>query len=70
MRSKSLIFLLLFFFFSYINSEDYKSFISNLNLDLEEVTVVTKDRYINTIWAISSNDPSNRNEGQQFSNMV
>ena len=61
MRNKVLIFLILFFVFSYINSEDYKSFITNLNLNLEEVTVVTKDRYINTIWAVSSNDLSKRN---------
>ena len=31
---------------SSIKGEDYKSFISNLNLNLEEINVVTEDRYI------------------------
>ena len=61
MRNNTLILLLLSYLLSFINTEDYKSFISNLNLDLEEVTVVTKDRYVNSIWILASNDPSNRN---------
>ena len=61
MRNNALIFLLLTYLLSSIVTEDYKSFISNLNLDLEEATVVTKDRYVNSIWIIASNDPSNRN---------
>ena len=44
-----------------IKSEDYKSYISKLNLNLEEVIVTTEDRYINTIWALTSKDPLNRN---------
>ena len=43
------------------NAEDYKSFISKLNLKLEEATIVTEDRYINNIWILGSSDPSNRN---------
>jgi len=61
MRNNAIIFLLLSYLLSSINSDDYKSFISSLNLDLEEITVVTKERYANTIWALTSNDPSNRN---------
>ena len=61
MRNNTLILLLLSYLLSFINTEDYKSFISNLNLDLEEATVVTKDRYVNSIWILASNDPSNRN---------
>ena len=61
MRINAIIFLLLSYLLSSINTEDYKSFISNLNLDLEEATVVTKDRYVNSIWILSSNDPLNRN---------
>ena len=61
MRKTKIILALLAYLFSFTNAEDYKSFISSLNLDLEEVTVVTKDRYVNTIWAITSNDSSNRN---------
>ena len=44
-----------------IHNEDYKSFIAKLNLNLEEVQVITEDRYVNTIWILTSNDPSNRN---------
>jgi len=61
MRDKIVIFFLLAYLLSYINTEDYKSFISSLDLDLEEVTVVTKDRYVNTIWILTSRDSSNRN---------
>jgi len=42
-------------------SEDYKSYISKLGLNLEEGTVITEDRYINTIWILTSKDPNNRN---------
>ena len=57
------IFCLLQFFsiLLFIYSEDYKSYISKLNLDLEEVQVVTEDRYINTVWVLTSKDQSNRN---------
>ena len=67
MRKTKIILALLAYLFSFTNAEDYKSFISSLNLDLEEVTVVTKDRYVNTIWAITSNDSSNRNGRSVFS---
>ena len=66
MRINAIIFLLLSYLLSSINTEDYKSFISNLNLDLEEATVVTKDRYVNSIWILSSNDPLNRNGKSVF----
>ena len=42
-------------------NEDYKSYISNLGLDLEEDTVTTEDRYVNTMWRLTSKDPNNRN---------
>jgi len=42
-------------------NEDYKSYISNLGLDLEEETVTTEDRYVNTMWRLTSKDPNNRN---------
>lgn len=45
----------------FIHTEDYKSYISKLYLDLEEVQVVTEDSYINTIWILTSKDQSNRN---------
>jgi len=61
MRNNEIIFLLLSYLLSFAIAEDYKSFISSLDLNLEEATVVTKDRYVNSIWIISSNDPSNRN---------
>lgn len=40
---------------------DYKSFIEGLGLDLEEAQVVTKDRYVNTVWIIKSKNESIRN---------
>ena len=46
---------------SSIKGEDYKSFISNLNLNLEEINVVTEDRYILSIWELTSKDKNNRN---------
>ena len=51
----------LYISFTYIEANDYKSFISNLNLNLEEIQVVTEDRYVNTIWALTSKDEFNRN---------
>ena len=45
----------------FIKAEDYKSFTAKLNINLEEVEVVTEDRYVNTIWILTSNDNSNRN---------
>ena len=60
--NKSSILLLLFsslFLFAY--NEDYKSFIDNLDLNLEEEQVITEDRYVNTIWVLTSKDESNRN---------
>ena len=54
-------FLTLFSLILLVKNEDYKSFISNLNLNLEEVEVITEDRYINTIWILTSKDPLNRN---------
>ena len=47
--------------FTFIKSNDYRSFIYNLNLNLEEIQVVTEDRYVNTIWALTSKDEFNRN---------
>ena len=47
--------------FTFIKANDYRSFISNLNLNLEEIQVVTEDRYVNTIWALTSKDEFNRN---------
>ena len=56
------LFLLLFLsILLVIHSEDYKSYTAKLNLDLEEIQVVTEDRYINTIWVLTSKDQSNRN---------
>ena len=45
----------------FVQSEDYKSFTAKLNIDLEEAEIVTEDRYVNTIWILTSNDSSNRN---------
>ena len=53
--------LILSSLFIFIFNEDYKSYISKLNLDLEEVTIQTEDRYINTIWRLTSKDPNKRN---------
>ena len=60
---KPRIFTFLFFssLFLSVFSEDYKSYISKLGLNLEEGTVITEDRYINTIWILTSKDPTNRN---------
>lgn len=61
MKNNMTIFLLIFISFTFIKANDYKSFISNLNLNLEEIQVVTEDRYVNTIWALTSKDENNRN---------
>ena len=54
-------YLLISSLFLSVFSEDYKSYISKLGLNLEEGTVITEDRYINTIWILISKDPNNRN---------
>ena len=61
MNNKSIILLLFFSILLFVQNEDYKSFTAKLNLNLEEVQVTTEDRYINTIWILTSNDPLNRN---------
>ena len=61
MSNKSIILLLFFSILLFVQNEDYKSFTSKLNLNLEEVHVTTEDRYVNTIWILTSNDPLNRN---------
>ena len=53
--------LLLSSLFISVFNEDYKSYISNLGLDLEVETVTTEDRYVNTMWRLTSKDPNNRN---------
>ena len=53
--------LIIYFLLSFVNSEDYKSYISKLGLNLEEIQVVTEDRYVNTVWALTSKDDNNRN---------
>jgi pimeloyl-ACP methyl ester carboxylesterase len=45
----------------FIKSEDYKSFTAKLGLNLEEIEVITEDRYINTVWRLTSQDPLIRN---------
>jgi len=37
--------------------EDYKSYVSNLMLNLEENSIITEDRYVNNIWRLTSKDP-------------
>ena len=61
MRNKILALFTIGILFAFIKSNDYRSFISNLNLNLEEIQVVTADRYVNTIWALTSKDEFNRN---------
>ena len=53
--------LLLSSLFISVFNEDYKYYISKLGLDLEEETVTTEDRYVNTMWRLTSKDPNNRN---------
>ena len=45
----------------FIKSEDYKSFTAKLGINLEEIEVITEDRYINTVWRLTSQDPLIRN---------
>ena len=61
MSNKIFTFLIFSSILLVIHNEDYKSFIAKLNLNLEEAQVITEDRYVNTIWVLTSNDPSNRN---------
>jgi lysosomal acid lipase/cholesteryl ester hydrolase len=56
------IFLILFYsLLLSVHNEDYKKFIDNLNLNLEEVNVTTEDSYVNTVWVVTSKDTSKRN---------
>ena len=61
MKTKSFSLFLLLSFFLLVFTEDYKSYITKLNLNLEEDTVTTDDRYINTIWRLTSKDPNKSN---------
>ena len=61
MMYKKLFLLVIFSLFIFSKGEDYKSFIAKLNLNLEEIQVTTEDRYVNTIWALTSKDENNRN---------
>ena len=61
MKIRILFTLFILSLLSSIKGEDYKSFISNLNLNLEEISVVTEDRYILSIWEVTSKDKNNRN---------
>ena len=61
MRFEIYILPFIFSFLLPIKGEDYRSFVSNLNLNLEELTVVTEDRYVITVWELTSKDENNRN---------
>ena len=61
MTANKCLLLISFLLIVSIQTEDYKSFIANLNLTLEEIQLTTDDRYINTIWALTSKDANNRN---------
>ena len=61
MKSRFLSFLLLSSLFILVINEDYKSYISKLGLNLEEGNVITDDRYVNSIWRLTSKDQNNRN---------
>ena len=61
MIDKKFILLIIYVLLSSVHSEDYKSYIAKLNLNLEEIPVVTEDNYIITIWALTSKDEFNRN---------
>ena len=54
MKTKLLFLLLLSSTFLIIKAEDYKTFISKLDLYLEEAQITTEDRYINTVWILNS----------------
>ena len=53
--------ILLSSLFICVINEDYKSYITKLGLNLEEETIQTEDRYINTMWRLTSKDENNRN---------
>jgi len=61
MKIQIILIVFILFFLSSIKGEDYKSFISNLGLNLEEINVITEDRYILSIWELTSKDINNRN---------
>jgi len=61
MKSGILPLLLLSSLFISVFNEDYKSYIAKLNLNLEEATVTTDDRYVNSLWILTSKNQSNRN---------
>ena len=61
MNQKTHLILVFISLFCISLQDDYKSFISNLNLDFEEAQVITEDRYINTVWIIKSKNENNRN---------
>jgi len=61
MNHAAFVLFFIYISFTFIKANDYKSFIANLNLNLEEIQVVTEDRYVNTIWQLTSKDPNNRN---------
>jgi pimeloyl-ACP methyl ester carboxylesterase len=61
MGNKILILLLFASILLFIKSEDYQSFTAKLGLNLEEIEVITEDRYIITVWRLTSQDPLNRN---------
>ena len=61
MKNNILVLILLSSLFISILNEDYKSYIANLGLNLEEETIQTEDRYLNSIWRLTSKDENNRN---------
>ena len=61
MRNNILILILLSSLFISVLNEDYKSYIAKLGLNLEEETIQTEDRYINSMWRLTSKDENNRN---------
>ena len=61
MKSGILPLLLISSLFISVFNEDYKTYIANLNLNLEEATVTTDDRHVNSMWILTSKNQSNRN---------
>ena len=61
MKSGILPLLLISSLFISVFNEDYKTYIAKLNLNLEEATVTTDDRYVNSMWILTSKNQSNRN---------
>jgi len=61
MKSYIISLFLLSSLFIFTFTEDYKSYIEKLDLNLEEDTVITEDRYINSIWRLTSKDPNKIN---------